>query len=174
MDGISRSHTRWNAIAQQALVAQLDRTRDPDIEEYSMDKWDGYRVPRQRLLRFMGRHGQRNPVVLTGDIHRHVASDLRIDFARPDTPAVAAEFVTSSISSRGDRRAMTRRYAAWLDQNPHLRFISDLRGYNRFTVTRDTWHTDFRVVDHVSAPGASIRTQASAVVEAGRPGITLS
>jgi alkaline phosphatase D len=174
MDGVAQSGARWNVIAQQVLMAQLDRDRDTDATRYAMDKWDGYRVPRERLLRFLGRHGNRNPVVLSADIHRHMALDLKTDFDRPNSQTVTTELVTSSISSRGDRRDMTARYRDWMDQNQHLRFISDLRGYTRATVTRESLQADFRVVDTVSAPGGKIGTRASAVVVAGRAGVNIS
>ena len=174
MNGLITSEARWNVLAQQVLMAQLDRDRNPSIERYAMDKWDGYRVPRQRLLRLLGRYPNLNPVVLTGDIHRHMALELRTDFGRPDAPPVATELVASSITSRGDRRDMTKRYEDWMAQNPHLRFISDLRGYTRTEVTREQWRTDFRVVDTVAKHGGAIRTRASALIEPGRPGIHLS
>jgi len=48
-DGLARSRARWNVIAQQVMMGQLDHNRgDPRI--YWHDAWDGYPVARQRLI----------------------------------------------------------------------------------------------------------------------------
>lgn len=168
---LAQSPAQWNVIAQQVPMAQLDRDRDADIARYAMDKWDGYRVPRQRLLEHIAATGVAGPVVLSGDIHRHLANDLRVDFDRPDTPAVASEFVNSSITSRGDGKGASRAMAAWQRDNPHVRFAFDSRGYIRHTVDAKTWHTDYRVMDYVSRHGAPERTEQAFILEAGRKGL---
>ncbi|WP_315834921.1 hypothetical protein [Bradyrhizobium prioriisuperbiae] len=58
--------------------------------------------------------------------------------------------------------------------NPHLKFISDQRGYHRHTVTRNSWLADFRVVEQISTPGAPVSTTKSFVIEAGKPGLVES
>lgn len=78
--GIKRSRTVWNAIAQQTMVAQNDRRAGPE-EVFDFDNWDGYRVPRQRLLGELAKVP--NPVVLTGDRHATWICDLRQDFYDP-------------------------------------------------------------------------------------------
>jgi alkaline phosphatase D len=171
---LTGSPARWNVIGQQVLMAELDRDLDPDIRRFDMDKWDGYRVPRQRLLTFLAEARVRNPVVLSGDFHRHIVAELRPDFSRPETPPVAAEFLNTSISSNGDGRERSKRLTALLHDNPHLRFASALRGYVRHDITDAVWHADMRVVDRVTVRGAPIRTQASFAVEAGRPRIELA
>ena len=164
---LHQSPTTWNVIAQQILMAELNRAKPKDTPRYNMDKWDGYRIPRRRLLGFLEDAHIRNPVVLTGDIHRHMAAELRRDFSRPETPAVAAEFVNSSISSRGDGNPASKTGARWRRANPHLRLVRELRGYVRHSVTANQWRADFRVVDKVTIAGAPIRTSDSFVVEAG-------
>ena len=49
LDGLARSRARWNVLAQQVMMAQLDHDRgDPRI--YWHDAWDGYPVARQRIV----------------------------------------------------------------------------------------------------------------------------
>jgi alkaline phosphatase D len=165
------SPARWNVIGQQVLMAELDRDTDPEARRFDMDKWDGYRVPRQRLLTFLAEARVPNPVVLAGDFHCNVVAELRPDFSRPETPPVAAEFVNTSISSNGDGRERSKRLSTWLRDSPHLRFASFLRGYVRHEITDAVWRADMRVVDRVTVRGAPIRSQAAFAVEAGRPQI---
>jgi alkaline phosphatase D len=169
-DALSRFKSPWNVLAQQVPMAELDRDKDPGLARYAMDKWDGYRVPRARLLRFLGTARIANPVVLSGDIHRHMAADLIVEGG--GRGPVASEFVNSSISSRGDGVDINRRYRAWLNDNPHFQYISALRGYVRHIVDERRWQADFRVLDRVTVRGAAARTGATFVIEAGRPGLT--
>uniref|UniRef100_UPI001C309A24 alkaline phosphatase D family protein n=1 Tax=Streptomyces sp. GbtcB7 TaxID=2824752 RepID=UPI001C309A24 len=63
--------------------------------------WDGYQAERSAL---MGEFATvRNPVVMTGDRHLTMISDLKKVFADPESDVVGAEFVGSSISSGGDQ-----------------------------------------------------------------------
>jgi alkaline phosphatase D len=55
-------------------------------------------------------------------------------------------------------------------ENPGLKFFNDQRGYTRCTVTRQTWRTDFQIVEKVTTPGSPIKTRASFVIENGKPG----
>lgn len=164
---LARTPARWNVIVQQVPMAQLDRDRDPDIARYAMDKWDGYRTARRRLLEHIATTGVGGPVILAGDIHRHLASDLRADFDRPETPVIASEFVNTSISSRGDGKGASRTMTAWQRDNPHIRFALDSRGYVRHTVSARSWRADFQALDYVSRRGAPEWTARSFVLEAG-------
>src|SRR5262249_40962121 len=50
---LDRSRARWNVIAQQTLMAQLDRKVGPG-QQFWTDGWDGYPLARRRLLDFIG------------------------------------------------------------------------------------------------------------------------
>ncbi len=99
VDGLSRSASRWNVLAQQIMMARLDRIPGPEVQ-VSMDKWDGYDVERARLLKFFGTKRPANPVVLAGDIHNNWVSDLHVDAADVTSAVVATEFVGTSIRRR--------------------------------------------------------------------------
>jgi alkaline phosphatase D len=169
VDGLSRSSSRWNFLAQQIMMARLARIAGPDVQ-VSMDKWDGYEVERARLLKFFGDRRPSNPIVLAGDIHNNWVSDLHVNAADVKSPIVGTEFVGTSVSTSGDGSDITEAQKAMVAENPWVRFCNNQRGYVTCDVTKDNLKTDFRVVDFVSRPGAAVKTRASFVVESGHPG----
>ncbi len=167
--GLAASGARWNVVANQVLVSQIDRMREGQVVQ-SMDQWGGYRVERQRLLEFLGEVRSSNPVVITGDIHSNWAVDLKRNFDDPASEVVGAEFAGTSLSSGGDGGDGTEREAELRADNPHLHFFNGQRGYVRCSIGADRLTADYRVVPYVSQPGAPIDTRATFVVEDGRPG----
>jgi alkaline phosphatase D len=96
--GLDRSAARWNVLAQQVVMAELDLHPGPGRSWWS-DAWDGYAADRQRILRALWERQPANPIVLTGDIHSFFVNDLRLSNHDPGSPTVATEFVGTSISS---------------------------------------------------------------------------
>jgi len=168
-DGLTASPSRWNILAQQVMMARVDRTPG-DAVAYSMDQWAGYEVGRKRLIQFLGEHNISNPVVLTGDIHTNWVNDLRVDFDDEKSPTIATEFVGTSIASGGDGAEKREDTEGVLAENPFVKFYNAERGYVRCELTPDEWQTDFRVVPVVSKPDSPCLTRASYVVENGKPG----
>ncbi|SEQ27171.1 alkaline phosphatase D [Solimonas aquatica] len=161
----AQSKARWNLLAQQLLMAPLDQQPGPG-EVWWSDGWDGYPAARTRLLQSMRDTQLRNPLVLGGDIHSFWASELKADFADPQSPNIACEFTGTSISSLGGGY---ERYQALLPENPHIRFFdSRFRGYALGELSRDTLQMQFRALDDVRDADSGIRTLASFVVEAGQ------
>lgn len=159
------SPATWNVLAQQIPLFE-----DPNVG-LPADKWDGYRTSRQRLMDVFATERVHNPLVVTGDVHRNFAADLKTDWDNPDAPAVGSEFVGTSISSFGDGHQSKTNYDPDPD-NPHVRFENTGdRGYVRVTLSPSDVCSDYRVVDTVEQPESGIRTLASFAVEAGRPGI---
>src|ERR671912_2976706 len=66
--GLDRSRVRWNVIAQQLLMAELELQPGPGLA-YGSDGWDGYAADRARILEFFQARRPSNPVVLGGDMH---------------------------------------------------------------------------------------------------------
>ncbi|GAB3861088.1 hypothetical protein GCM10029963_65030 [Micromonospora andamanensis] len=160
-------------LAQQVFFAQRDRDSGP-LTVTSMDAWDGYLASRDRITRGWLAAGVRNPVVLTGDVHAHWASDLKLDYADPTSRTVGSELVCSSITSGGDGADSATGSHPWLAWNPHPRFHNNLRGYVRTTITREQLTADFAVLPYVSSPGAPARTRARFVIEDRVPGLHLT
>jgi len=165
--GLDRSGARWNLIAQQLLMAELELQPGPGLA-YGSDGWDGYAADRARILRFLQARRPSNPIVLGGDMHSFWVNDLHLDNHRPGAAVLASEFVGTSISSSGPPY---ERYSGYLSDNPHVRFFeSRWRGYLRCVADQRRWISDLRVVETVERPAAPVRTLASFAVEDGRPG----
>lgn len=167
-DGLATSTAGWNVLAQQVFLARIDMQAGPEVR-YPMDKWCGYEFERRNLLRHLVDHKVANPVVLTGDVHNNWANELVADYAEPATSNVGVEFVTTSITSRGDGANINDRHDSLLAENPFVKFHNDERGYVRCEVTAKEWRSDYKTVPYVSRPGAPICTRASFVVEFGIP-----
>jgi alkaline phosphatase D len=167
-DELGRSGARWNLVAQQTLMAQLDRKPGPG-QRFWTDGWDGYPAARRRLLESIGQRKPSNPVVLGGDVHSFWVTDLKPDFDDPRSPVVATEFVGTSITSQF-RRPQSE-VDALLADNPHIRFGNGTRrGYVRMEITRERLRADLRTMRSVSQRSTEADTLATFVVEDGRPG----
>jgi alkaline phosphatase D len=167
-DGLARSPTRWNVLAQDVLMAQLRMSPVFGIVGHWTDAWDGYPVSRERLLAHLAASRVANPVVFSGDLHSFWVNDLKRDFDDSASPTVATEFVTSSITSPGPPHS---RFIRWIPDNPHVRYFeSRRRGYISVDLTPERMTTRFRAVKDVRNPNTGLSTLRSFVVESGRPG----
>ncbi len=88
----------------------------------------------------------------------------------PRSPTIGVEFTNSSITSGGDGTDEQPAWPLFKGDNPHITYHGNRRGYLSCTATPKTMRADFRVIDKVSERGAPVRTAATRVVEAGRPG----
>ena len=180
IDGLTRSKSRWNVIAQQVMMASVDfgpgvARADPrlaGLQVRNVDAWDGYVAARNRLLDSVASEGIKNLVVLSGDLHSSWAADLKADFADPKSPIVGSEFTGTSITSDFPAGFISIVYAALQHPtNSHVKFFDGVsHGYVRCVVTPEQWRSDYRAVDTVLLPRATIRTLKSFVVDDGRPG----
>jgi alkaline phosphatase D len=169
--GFRQSSARWNFVAQQLLIAELEHTLPgyPD-EWYWNDAWDGYPLARKRMLTDVVQSGVSNPVFLTGDWHSTFANELKVNFKDPSSPSVATEFVTPAITSGGDGTPYGPYYSPMIPFNPHIKYYEgDKRGYFKATVTPRETRLDLRFVTSVEDPNGVGFTQRSFVVEDGKP-----
>ena len=170
LDGWAASQTRWNVLAHQTAIARLDTKDGPGVL-VPMDTWDGYEASRNRVLGGAAQRKVRNLVSIAGDLHRSVASDLKLDFTDPASTTVGAEFVGTSITSGIDGEDLDAGGATLLRENPHMKFGNFQRGYVSCSITPQRWISDYRVVDKVSVQNGTVTTRAKLLVEDGRPGI---
>ena len=166
--GLQKEAGRWNVLAQQIFMAQIDLIEGPKAGYY-VDGWDGYVRSRNRLLRFLHQREVTNPIVLTGDWHANWLADLKPDYRDPSSPTVGTEFVGTSISSTDVVGARPDYGLAVLRENPHIKYFNNQRGYVRCDLTPERWRADYRVVPYVTRRGAPVETAASFVVENGKP-----
>ncbi|WP_461032836.1 alkaline phosphatase D family protein [Streptomyces mayteni] len=173
LEGLRRSPARWNLIGSQIMMAETDLLVG-EGKQWFYDAWDGYQVERDELLGEFA--AIRNPVVLSGDRHLTMVSDLRRDFAEPSSQVVGAEFVSTSISANGDQDQAAFR-AEWdprRPDNPHWKLLDAHRGYHLFDIDRNGIDAQVRTVDTVRQPRATAGTLARLRVENGRPGVELA
>jgi alkaline phosphatase D len=168
--GLGAAGARWNTIGSNVMLARLDH--DGDLGELLWhDAWDGFPAARNRLMDQLVARKVPNPVFVTGDWHSTFVNDIRQDFDAPESPVVATELVGTSVTTNGDGIVYGPYYGPMVQHNPHIRFFDgDRRGYQRHTLTHDTWRTDLVMVDRVGTPTSPASTLRSFVVEAGRPG----
>ncbi len=169
-DGFHSSRARWDVLGQQVFFSQVDFTPGT-ARGFNPDAWDGYPGSRDRVVDSWVAAKARNLVVLTGDFHAHWAADVKQRFDDPASPVIAAELVTSSITSGGDGSEAQPGAATTLAENPHLKFHNNRRGYVRTRFTASEVTADFRVVPWVRRPGAPGQTRATFVIEDRRPGL---
>jgi alkaline phosphatase D len=167
LDGLSGSTARWNVIAQQVMMAQLDAAPAPDTQFFNHDQWDGYPAARQRILDHLRDVKVSNPIVLTGDIHSAWVADLKLDFDDETSPTVGTELIATSVTSYNPYE---RLLPFSLSFNPHLKFCDVRHGYTRADATPDALRTDFRALESVETPDARFETVGSFVVENGIAG----
>jgi alkaline phosphatase D len=165
LDGLGQHLGTWDIIGQQVFFAQEFDASGAG----NMDAWDGYRASRSRIQQGWMDRAVRNPVVLTGDVHRAYANNLKADYRNPSSATIGTELVCTSISSTGDGNGSTAIPNA--ATNPHVKFFCDRRGYVRTTVTPAHIAADFRSVAMVTEHGAPVTTTRSFVIQNGQPGL---
>lgn len=183
-EGLRRSRSRWKVLAQQVMMTAVDfgpglARFDPrltGLQVRNVDAWDGYVAARNRLLGSIAEQGIDNLVVLTGDIHSSWVADLKADFSSADGPIVGSEFVGMSITSEFPAGFIPIVYGALRDPgNSHVKFFDGVaHGYVRCTVTPEQWRSDYRAVDTVMMPRATIQTLKSFLIFNGEPGAIAS
>ena len=99
-DARRRARARWTLFGQQTLFAHFDQSGDGPLA-YWADGWNGYPAARARLLETLAQRETSNPVILSGDIHAFLVNDVNARPEDPESPIVATELVTTSISSIG-------------------------------------------------------------------------
>ncbi|MCC7276008.1 MAG: alkaline phosphatase D family protein [Alphaproteobacteria bacterium] len=168
LDGALRqARGRWTVVAQQTLMAELDRRAGPE-RAYWLDGWDGYPAARGRLLSAIAAHRPSNPVVIGGDVHAFWVADLKRDFADPASPTIASELVGSSITSQGPSENAIR---TGLAENPHIRYArGDKRGYVAMTLDAKACRAELMGVDDAFDAASAVRPIAAFTIEDGVPG----
>jgi len=164
---LSASKRQWKLVAQATQISSTS-VPTPVGRSYWNDAWDGYPEARKRFLQTVVDAKLNNVVTLGGDVHCNVAAPLRMEPNNPNSPIIASEFVTTSITSRGlgDKAATLIR-----ESNADLlHYRSDERGYSLITVTPKEVRCDFRTTKFPAGSEAGLKTQASYVVKNGKAG----
>lgn len=165
--GFAGARGAWNIIAQQTLMAQLDRKAGEGKHVWT-DGWDGYPAARRRMLDAMVEQRLKNPIVIGGDVHSYWVADLKTDFDDPRASVLASEFCGTSITSQGPSQ---KSVDTWLAENSHIRYgRGERRGYVRIDIRTKQLKADLRAMETVKKQESACNTLASFIVEDGRPG----
>jgi len=169
MQQLGDSRAQWNILAQQTLMhsqARIDSAHPERGRQYGADTWSAFPAARDRIFRRWAEVGISNPIALGGDIHAFAAADI-CDPARPDGPAIGAEFVGGSITS-------LLRDASFKDlaQANGLGFAEDaVRGYARLSITPQGGEIVFRGLADARRADSDATDIASFALEPGMPGL---
>jgi alkaline phosphatase D len=165
---LERPGARWNLLAQSLVVAPSNEVAPP-ARRYWTDAWSGYPAARDRLLGQIEKSRVNNPVVVGGDIHAFVAANLHRVAEDPSSPIVAAELVTTSISSEGTPTSLleshVRHNPATLLGEPRY------RGWLRLDFGAERVDADLMALDDPYAADSGARSIKSFIVENGRAGL---
>jgi alkaline phosphatase D len=166
-DGLAASTRAWKFIVQSTQVTP-GSIRAPLGRLLYADGWDAYPAARERLMQAIAQPRVPDVVCLGGDVHRHVAANLRLDPADLGSPIIASEIVGSSISSRGLSELLNN----WLKNgNPDmLHARSDERGYVLLDISATQVQIEYRATPHPVRPDSRFHTQARYVIDRGVPG----
>ncbi|MBI5927592.1 MAG: alkaline phosphatase D family protein [Aquabacterium sp.] len=166
-DGLASSERAWKIVAQPTQIAP-GGIKSPLGSLLYADGWDAFPAARERLMSAIAQPRVPDVVCLSGDVHRHVAANLRLNPHDLSSPIVASEFVTSSVSSKGLSEFLS---GLLKGGNPDLLHVrGDERGYALLDVTPQQLSCEFRSTPHPVRPDSRLRTQAKFVVDRGVPG----
>lgn len=165
-NALEASTATWHIIGNQKLFSNwaVDHVTIPlpfgDGQVADPGAWDGYPAERDRLLTFLKEQGINNNIIISGDIHLSVASDLVINpkdsfeyNAETGEGAIGVEFVPGSVS-RGNvdevlSMELNQDFSDLLSNlsfsgNPHQKYL-DLtqHGYGLLQITADSTAAQF-------------------------------
>jgi alkaline phosphatase D len=166
--GLRDSTCRWKLIGQATQLSPWGLPGPDGEPVIYTDGWDGYPAARARLLGHLHAHRVENAVFLGGDVHRHVAAQLRVNPRDPQSPVVASEFVTSSLTTAGLPESFMSLIRRSHPDILHAR--SDERGYMQVDVTDRSIHCVARATGFPVLAHSALHTQARFRVDAGRAG----
>jgi alkaline phosphatase D len=166
--GLAGSDATWKFIAQTTQIAPWP-IRAPSAPLLYADGWDAFPTARRRMMEAIAQPRVQDVVFLGGDVHRHVAANLRLDPLDPSSPVIASEVVATSITSQG----MSELANGWIKAgNPDLLHMrSDQRGHVLIDVKPHEVRCIYRGTPHPVRLNSKMRTQATYVIERGRPGL---
>lgn len=170
LDGLGASQARWNVLAQQVLMMPTDAQAGAGVS-VAMGTWSGYSASRDRVLRGLHERGVDNLVVLTGDVHKNFAGDLKLDFADAASPTVGSELVCTSVSSDGDGVDASDWTRTILAESPHVAYANSERGYVSCRITPHDWTAEYRVAETVARRGGAVFTRKTLGIDGGVAGI---
>ena len=173
---IISSGAQWQVLGNQTFMGELKFERLGLELYYNVDAWDGYQAERAWLMELLKNNSIENCVVLTGDLHTAIASQVMDRFRfilfssynNLNSPAV--EFMTPAVTSANLKDLLTLRgdgdLVAGLSDgavrttNQHVRYFnSSYNGYSTIEFTPDYCEWTAYSVDKTVNSETASRTQ---------------
>lgn len=167
-EGLASSTRVWKLIAQSTQVSPSGLKLPLARLQYG-DGWDAFPAARERMMSAIAQPRVADVVFLGGDSHRHVAANLRLIPDDLQSPIVASEIVTSSVTSAGLSEALTQWMKAANPDVLHAR--SDQRGFVLLDITQQQISCEFRATPHPVRADSRLHTQARYVIDRSVPGV---
>lgn len=166
----SAGSQRWHVLANATLFGQ--RLYGTDAKpRVSNDGWDGYPRARQRLIDHFDRLGERNLLMLGGDIHDNWIGHILRDYDQPQSARVGVEFCGGAlVSSLTNANVLASRRRL----NPHYVYGDHgVHGYGLVDLRSDALELRVRAVDNSALRHPAIRTAAAFRVAHGQAQLEL-
>ncbi|WP_199789336.1 alkaline phosphatase D family protein [Sorangium cellulosum] len=152
---LEESRAIWNVIGNQTLLSPLKLGYGSTSLPINVDAWDGYQAERSWLTELLSGSDVANAVILTGDMHSYIASQVLRSYGNLNpldvSNIVGTEFMTPSITSSNLFETLLRQLegasgsllgglseAAVRLNNPHVKYFNSAQyGYSTVELTRD-------------------------------------
>lgn len=154
-EGLTQSRATWKLMGNQTFFGRLGITfLGSQIAPFNVDAWDGYAAERSALTAALREAKVKNFVVVTGDLHTYMASNVKHNYGNLNVldlnNYVGAEFMTPAVTSSNLGEMLAKNLSAadrklLLDalatpavklNNPHIQFFDSTRqGYSTLELT---------------------------------------
>jgi alkaline phosphatase D len=195
LDAIAGSTATWRVLGNSSVMAPVWDPRLPPEAREAMrvlkmvnpamdgpdgDQWDGYAAERDAILAAIEATGDRNTLVVSGDVHIGMANLLQRNPTGADARTVAAEFVTTSLTSQNvdDKKGWAPRTLsvpaerAMVEAVPYVQWVDfDSHGYVVVELTPERATGRWWFVDTVLERSDGERLAATFAVDRGTPAL---
>jgi alkaline phosphatase D len=157
LNGLTQSTATWKLLGNQTFMGRLTLSKlVPSVAAFNVDGWDGYAAERSQIANALRDAHVKNFVVVTGDLHSHIASDLKVDynninplsfsnyigceFMTPATTSANLGEIALATASPAAQKLLSQALAAPLayEANPHIRYFNtSSQGYSTLQLTND-------------------------------------
>jgi len=169
--GINTSQAAWKVVAQGTQMSATGLATPLGRSAFT-DGWDGYPLARARFLQNIADAKLQDVLVLGGDVHMNVAANLRVNPNQEQSPVVASEITTTSMTSRGMGETLAAQIRSNNPDIAHLR--PDERGYTLIQVTPEGVQSEFKTTANPVKMDAVFAAQAKFTVQRGVAGVVKS
>ncbi|MCH2242616.1 MAG: alkaline phosphatase D family protein, partial [Aquabacterium sp.] len=158
VEGLTGSRATWKLLDNQTYFGRLALTfAGAQLTPFNVDAWDGFAAERRYISDALRQAQVRNFVVVTGDLHTYMASQIKHDYGNLNpfdrSNDLGVEFMTPSVTSSnigdqlGKNLSPTQRLLLLQGltegtvklNNPHIRMFDSIRhGYSTLRFTTDS------------------------------------